>query len=216
MWICISTIQKYYRLKPRPFWISSKYNSWIAENCNLLDLLLSILTDMAEMYLQLPYTAIGCQQYLPPSVVQLKGKHCLKPHCLYGVLGMLSCDWWKLNTVILWLKRSVNCSFSENRRNTLLCWYLKRPRQIYIVYFFQNHTYVADELCMYCIVGNGRSTTGVLTNEWPSCRIQCDQTGNDNHICICWEIFEFDRFFIVKGFWRNKDNHEKKTPFWCS
>jgi len=48
-----------------------------------------------------------------------------------------------------------------------------------------NHTYVADELCMYCIVGNGRSTTGVLTNEWPSCRIQCDLTGNDNHICIC-------------------------------
>ena len=74
------------------------------------------------------------------------------------------------------------------------------------VYFFQNHTYVADELCMYCIVGNGRSTTGILTNEWPSCRIQCDQTGNDNHICICWEIFKFGRFFIVKRFWRNKDN----------
>jgi hypothetical protein len=30
---------------------------------------------------------MGCQQCLPPSVVQLKGKHCRKPHCRNGVVG---------------------------------------------------------------------------------------------------------------------------------
>ena len=29
---------------------------------------------------------MGCQQCLPPSVVQLKGKHCRKPHCRNGVV----------------------------------------------------------------------------------------------------------------------------------
>ena len=33
-----------------------------------------------------PITAMGCQQCLPPSVVQLKGKHCRKPHCRNGVV----------------------------------------------------------------------------------------------------------------------------------
>ena len=28
-----------------------------------------------------PITAMGCQQCLPLSVVQLKGKHCRKPRC---------------------------------------------------------------------------------------------------------------------------------------
>ena len=31
---------------------------------------------------------MACQQYLPLSVVQLKGKHCRKPHCCNGVLDM--------------------------------------------------------------------------------------------------------------------------------
>ena len=34
-----------------------------------------------------PITAMGCQQCLPPSVVQLKGKHCWKPHCRNGVVN---------------------------------------------------------------------------------------------------------------------------------
>ena len=34
-----------------------------------------------------PITAMGCQQCLPISVVQLKAKHCLKPHCRNGVVG---------------------------------------------------------------------------------------------------------------------------------
>ena len=31
-------------------------------------------------------TAMGCRQCLPLSVVQLKGKHCRKPHCRNGVV----------------------------------------------------------------------------------------------------------------------------------
>ena len=30
--------------------------------------------------------AIGCRQCLPLSIVQLKGKHCRKPHCRNGVV----------------------------------------------------------------------------------------------------------------------------------
>ena len=33
-----------------------------------------------------PITAMGCRQCLPLSVVQLKGKHCRKPHCSNGVV----------------------------------------------------------------------------------------------------------------------------------
>ena len=32
-----------------------------------------------------PNTAMGCQQCLPLSVVQLRGKHCRNPHCCNGV-----------------------------------------------------------------------------------------------------------------------------------
>ena len=35
-----------------------------------------------------PITAMGCRQCLPFSVVQLKGKHCRKPHCHNGVVDM--------------------------------------------------------------------------------------------------------------------------------
>ena len=33
-----------------------------------------------------PITAMGCRQFLPRSVVQLKGKHCQKNHCCNGVV----------------------------------------------------------------------------------------------------------------------------------
>ena len=36
-----------------------------------------------------PNTAMGYQQSLPLSVLQLKGKHCQKPHCRNGVLDTL-------------------------------------------------------------------------------------------------------------------------------
>ena len=35
-----------------------------------------------------PITAMGCRQCLPLSVVQLKGKHCRKPHCRNEVVNM--------------------------------------------------------------------------------------------------------------------------------
>ena len=35
-----------------------------------------------------PNTAMGCRQCLSFSVVQLKGKHCRKPHCHNGVVDM--------------------------------------------------------------------------------------------------------------------------------
>ena len=34
-----------------------------------------------------PFMAMGCWQCLPLSFVQLKGKHCRKPHCRNGVVG---------------------------------------------------------------------------------------------------------------------------------
>ena len=34
----------------------------------------------------IPITAMGCRQCLSLSVVQLKGKHCRKPHCHNGVV----------------------------------------------------------------------------------------------------------------------------------
>ena len=33
-----------------------------------------------------PITAMGCRKCLPLSVLQLKSKHCLKPHCRNGVV----------------------------------------------------------------------------------------------------------------------------------
>ena len=36
-----------------------------------------------------PITAMGCRQCLSLSVVQLKGKHCRKPHCCNGIVGTL-------------------------------------------------------------------------------------------------------------------------------
>ena len=52
-----------------------------------------------------PITAMGCLKCLPLSVLQLKSKHCQKPHCRNGVVdtfeqsqAILQCDWsnvWK-------------------------------------------------------------------------------------------------------------------------
>ena len=36
-----------------------------------------------------PIMAMECRQCLPISVVQLKGKHCRKPHCRNGVVDKL-------------------------------------------------------------------------------------------------------------------------------
>ena len=43
-----------------------------------------------------PIMAMGCWQCLPLSVVQLKGKHCRKPHCFNGIVDTfrLGCSSW--------------------------------------------------------------------------------------------------------------------------
>ena len=41
-----------------------------------------------------PITAMGCRQCLPLSVVQLKGKHCRKPHCRNGIVDTFG-QWLK-------------------------------------------------------------------------------------------------------------------------
>ena len=51
--------------------------------------LASLWPHFAQTYLQLPLRQWGCWQYLPFSVVQLKGKHCGKPHCCTGVVDTL-------------------------------------------------------------------------------------------------------------------------------
>ena len=38
---------------------------------------------------QTPITAMGCRQCLPLSVVQLKSKHCRKPHCRNGIVDTI-------------------------------------------------------------------------------------------------------------------------------
>ena len=43
-----------------------------------------------------PITAMGWEQCFPISVVQLKGKHCRKPHCRNGVVDMFGQGPWSL------------------------------------------------------------------------------------------------------------------------
>ena len=46
-----------------------------------------VLADTQTGYVSTtPITAMGCQQCLPFSVVQLKGKYCWNPHCPNGVV----------------------------------------------------------------------------------------------------------------------------------
>ena len=66
-----------------------------------------------------PITAMGCRQCLSLSVVQLKGKHCRKPHCRNGVVDTFRqrlFSWpisLKLYNVILRIARN----FLETREN---------------------------------------------------------------------------------------------------
>ena len=75
-----------------------------------------------------PITAMGCQQCLPLSVVQLKGKHCRKPHCCSGVVDTIrpililvfqfenmknSKLHWFLGTFLLETVESMDVTFSQ-------------------------------------------------------------------------------------------------------
>ena len=52
-----------------------------------------VLADTQTGYVSTtPITAMGCQQCLPFSVFQLKGKHCRKPHCRNGFIDVFGHD----------------------------------------------------------------------------------------------------------------------------
>ena len=53
--------------------------------CIKLILRIPDLTNTGQAVSTTPFTATGCQQCLPLSVVQLKGKHCQNTHCRNGV-----------------------------------------------------------------------------------------------------------------------------------
>jgi hypothetical protein len=53
-------------------------------------------------------TALGCRQCLPLSVVQLKGKHCRKPHCRNGVV-----DTFGKNVIWLFISISLNIQWDR-------------------------------------------------------------------------------------------------------
>ena len=50
------------------------------QNCPLIFIIFQ-RTCLSRKVSTTPITAMGCRQCLPLSVVQLKGKHCRKPHC---------------------------------------------------------------------------------------------------------------------------------------
>ena len=50
-----------------------------------------------------PITAMGCRQCLPLSVVQLKGKHCRKPHCRNGVVDSFGQGHLKEKVLLLFI-----------------------------------------------------------------------------------------------------------------
>ena len=58
-----------------------------------------------------PITAMGCRQCLRLRVVQLKGKHCRKPHCPNGVVDTLGC-----------LKALKQENFAFSLKNTRFDW----------------------------------------------------------------------------------------------
>ena len=89
------------------------------------------------------------------------------------------------------------CRFIDKQRNeTVVTEYVDPDTNITMSY---NTTIVVDyteplvnhtshEICMYCVVGNTRSLTGLLTMEWSTCNIQCDN--GEIVSCSCMESNE--------------------------
>ena len=65
--------------------IISKFKDKQTISCQCLQSDCFVMT-MCQKVSTTTVTAMGCQQCLPLSVVQLKGKHCRKPHCRNGVV----------------------------------------------------------------------------------------------------------------------------------
>ena len=67
---------------PSFLWNCSLSFLWGLRSTNIKLVITSLLFNISTT----PIMAIGCQQCLPLSVIQLKGKHCRKPHCHNGVV----------------------------------------------------------------------------------------------------------------------------------
>ena len=63
-----------------------------------------------------PNTAMGCRQCLPLSVVQLKGKHCRRPHCRNGVVDTFG---QKSSQMAAYVRKSKDVKSSLNVNNIL-------------------------------------------------------------------------------------------------
>ena len=59
-----------------------------------------------------PIMAMGCQECLPVSVVQLKGKHCRKPYCHNGVVDTFG-QYLNCQNCLLMLFRNKNMKQSS-------------------------------------------------------------------------------------------------------
>ena len=96
-----------------------------------------------------PITAMGCRQCLPLSVVQLKGKHCWKPHCRNGARSGIT------NEVLVQPSPAV---------------YMKKRWHQYIkVYLFQKITFLSPFFQLFIVLGIYNlpvSTTRPVTDIW--------------------------------------------------
>ena len=69
------------------------FTEFTSRELNLLSefsslLMKKLLATLGPSVSTTPITTMGCRQSLLLSVVQLKGKHCRKPHCGNGVVDM--------------------------------------------------------------------------------------------------------------------------------
>jgi len=44
-------------------------------------------------------------------------------------------------------------------------------------------TITSKDICMYCVVGESRTATGLLTREWRTCKVKCQE--GDIVSCNC-------------------------------
>ena len=60
-----------------------------------------------------PITSMGCRQCLPLNVVQLRGKHCRKPHCRNGVVDMFGQGLFRIRQESVLLDFNIFCLISQ-------------------------------------------------------------------------------------------------------
>ena len=62
---------------------------------------LQCFTELCSNVSTTSITPMGCRQCLPLSNVQLKGKHCRKPHCHNGVVDKFGLFIYKRSKILL-------------------------------------------------------------------------------------------------------------------